>query len=173
MVILEGLGKDIKKLFVINVLWLPKSQATDLLLPVTCKYSRSTSKCAKGTPEFFLQIHIILMGCQWAFWVSLPVLACSMIALIPQCLLELRCKPVCWLHREWPLLPPRASACRPVAEFPFGHGKQGRPQKALGKEQQTQLFSHSVVFWNMEWNIDELLQMRTYEKSNSRRGGRC
>lgn len=37
-IIHEGLGKDIK-LLVINVPWLPEAQATDLLLPVVCKYS--------------------------------------------------------------------------------------------------------------------------------------
>lgn len=70
-IIHESLGKDIKKLLVINVPWLPETQATDLLLPVACIYSWSTRKCAQGVPEFFPWIHLVSVGCQWACWVYL------------------------------------------------------------------------------------------------------
>lgn len=42
--------------------------------------------------------------------------------------------------------PPRDLVCRPVAELPFSHSRQRCSQKALGKEQQTQVFVILLYF---------------------------
>lgn len=163
-IIHEGLEKDIKKLLVIIVPWLPEAQATELLLPVACKYSWSTSECAEGAPEFFPQIHLVFMGHHRATRVCLPAGWLLWFRIV---LWNCVAGPPYYLHVAWPL-PPKALAHRPVAEFPFGHNKQG----SSGERRAHLFLFPGVLKYGMEYwwaAVHENL----WKKQEQRRRGRC
>jgi hypothetical protein len=125
--IYEGLEKGIKKVLVINVLWPTETQSAGLLF-AGCQVTEASgpgilsvdSPCFYWVPGSLLSL-------------STYTLACRMVALVLQCLLELCCYPV--LNFKCAVASSsQGFSLQANGWVPFRHSKQGCPQEALGKK---------------------------------------